>query len=624
MDSFEKEMRDCFLDEAISALEDVEKSFIALESDPNNRSVLDKIFRLAHNLKGSSRAVGLEGMGHFTHQFENFLIKIKNNEVPLNTTVVNILLECNDHLNEMIQKIRSEQESEIDSNPLIEKMNQTSFDSASAMSEINNNTSTLGVSETQEQNNLQSIEANKDENSIYIEEKEESYLETEFSEKINSSDATVNVNLENKSIAPIASEIKSEAIQGAKSNSSSAGPADENIRVSLSKVGSLINFVGEMVILQTVLKAQVAKSDSVLLKKTVRQLEKVTKEVQDISMGLRMLPIKNTFQKMHRIVRDTAKSLNKDIQLKLLGEETELDKSVLERISDPLVHLVRNSVDHGIESAEKRKSNGKPLQGEIVLSAYHQGGKLIIEVKDDGGGIDPTVIRKVAVQKGVIKDTDILTEEACINLIFAPGFSTKAEATDISGRGVGMDVVRTNIKNLGGDIQIITEKNIGTTFKIILPLTLAIIDGLVVKNKKERYVLPLAHVIETVRINPNDVKYASNLGEILMLRGSNLPIYHMSHLMGETSVQKFNETSIGVIVQSNGQPFVVIVDDIIGQSQVVVKQIGKEAQRSNGFTGTTILGDGKPSLILDVFEFKKTIDPKKANLAKSSWERGVA
>lgn len=620
MDSFEKEMRDCFLDEAVSALEDVEKCFIALEADPSNRGVLDKIFRLAHNLKGSSRAVGLEGMGHFTHQFENFLIRIKNNDVPLNTLVVNILLECNDHLNQMIQMIRNDQDSNLDSTNLINKMNQSDFSEMNSNITHNNVNNEIQLSsniETAAQGLIPSADAfsasegvteemtvadDEEQQPNYIDQSEEPFPLNTRSEKSDSVPSS-SANTEHNAVTT---------------------QSDENIRVSLSKVGSLINFVGEMVILQTVLKAQAEKSESLMLKKTVRQLEKVAKEIQDLSMGLRMLPIKNTFQKMHRIVRDTAKALNKDIQLKLTGEETELDKSVLERISDPLVHLVRNSADHGIESKEKRSKLGKPLQGEITLSAFHQGGKLVIEVRDDGGGIDPLTIRKVALQKGVIKESDNLTEDACINLIFAPGFSTKSEATDISGRGVGMDVVKTNIKNLGGDIQITTKINTGTTFKIILPLTLAIIDGLVVKNKKERYVLPLSHVIETVRINPSDVKFASNIGEILMLRGVNLPIYHMSHLIGDTSAQKFNETSIGIIVQSNGQPFVVIVDDIIGQSQVVVKQIGKEAQKSKGFTGTTILGDGRPSLIVDVFELKKSFDPKKSSVSKSIWEKGAA
>jgi two-component system chemotaxis sensor kinase CheA len=382
------------------------------------------------------------------------------------------------------------------------------------------------------------------------------------------------------------------------------GAVDESIRVSLSRVEKLLNFVGEMVILQAVLREQAADSNSHLLKRTVHQLGKVTKEVQDMSMSLRMVPLKPTFQKMQRIVRDTAGALGKTVQLILVGEDTELDKTVLERINDPLVHLVRNSVDHGVENADVRRSRGKTPDGHVTLSAYHQSGKLVIEVKDDGGGLDPEKLKNIATQKGILKPGAVLTEKEAYNLIFAPGFSTKAEVTDISGRGVGMDVVRTNIQELNGEIQIESEIGKGTTFKIFLPLTLAIIDGMVIKLGDERFVIPLSHVHESVKPNIEDIKFTTGMGEVFMLRGENLPMYRLSHLLGRKSTLESHEM-IAVVVRTGEIPFAILIDDIIGQYQVVIKQLGPEVQGIRGISGSTILGDGRPALILEPVDLVK-------------------
>jgi two-component system chemotaxis sensor kinase CheA len=388
---------------------------------------------------------------------------------------------------------------------------------------------------------------------------------------------------------------------------------DESIRISLARLEKLLNFVGEMVILQSMLREQAWSTNPQNLRKTVHQLSKVTKEVQDISMSLRMIPLKQTFQKMQRIVRDTSSILGKKVNFVITGEETELDKTVLENLGDPLVHLVRNAVDHGIESGEARKAAGKPEAGTVNLSAYHQSGSLIIDVQDDGGGLDAQKLQKKAVEKGLLKPGANLSEKDAFQLIFAPGFSTKAEATDISGRGVGMDVVRTNIEALQGDIQIDSTLGKGTRFRIRLPLTLAIIDALQVISGGERYVIPLAQVHESIRPPKNDLHVAAGLNEIFSLRGEHLPLYRLSGLLGKNTKGPDPWDAIAVVVRSGEHPFAVLVDDIVCQSQVVTKKLGAEHAGLAGFSGSAILGDGRPALILELSELitRKSSNPIK-------------
>jgi two-component system chemotaxis sensor kinase CheA len=381
---------------------------------------------------------------------------------------------------------------------------------------------------------------------------------------------------------------------------------EESIRVSLSRLEKLLNSVGELVILQSVLREQSQGFNPHLLRKTVHQMGKVTKEVQDISMSLRMVPLRQTFQKMQRIVRDTGNLLGKKVMLSTAGDDTELDKTVLEHISDPLVHLIRNACDHGIESPEKRIAAGKTETGFVALRAYHESGKLVIEVKDDGGGIDGERLQQKAVEKGILKPGARLTPQESIQLIFHPGFSTKAQVTEVSGRGVGMDVVKTNIEALQGEVLVETELGKGTTFKVILPLTLAIIDGMVVRNGSCRFVIPLSHVHETLRPTSKEVHSATGLGEVLMLRGENLPLYRLSQLLGQKrSQQDEAREQIAMVIRYTGQPFAVMVDDVLGQQQVVIKEVGAEIQSLQWMSGSAILGDGKPAIILEMNELVK-------------------
>lgn len=551
MDDFERELKLGFLDEAEQSIADVEQSFLCLETDPDNKENIDNIFRLAHNLKGSSKAVGFDQLGQFTHEFETFVLKVKNEELRVSSAVVSLLLKATDFVKLMITELRVDLDASISCDDILKEMKNFS---------------------------------DKPAPQVQTPVAEETVAET---------------------VIPAVEPVEQEPVNNIKAFQKKAKPAvakapvlDESIRVAGSKVEKLINAVGEMVILQSVLAQAKDGVNSQSFKKTMHQLSKVSKEIQDISMGLRMVPIKPIFQKMQRIVRDTAQVLNKNVNLTLLGEDSELDKNVLENISDPLVHLIRNSVDHGIESAEKRLEHGKSEQGNIELKAYHRSGKVVIEVIDDGGGLNPEFLRKKAIEKGILSESEILTEMECYKLVFRAGFSTKDKITEVSGRGVGMDVVRTNIEKLGGEIHVESTLHKGTTFRITLPLTLAIVDAMIATYSGQKYVLPLSHVFETLRPEPNQIYKEKNLGTVLLLRGENLPLYHLGDFFAQKR-QRSETSMIAMVFRNDNKPFAILVDDIIAQQPVVVKRLSDDMDGIIGISGTTILGDGKPCLILE-------------------------
>lgn len=594
MDDFERELKVGFLDEAKQSASDVEQCFLALETNPNDDENLNKIFRLAHNLKGSSKAVGFNEFGEFTHEFESFILKIKNKELSATPSAVNLLLRANDHVKEMIDGLMVDLEAK--------------FDSSSLLTEMQNFTdSTVVDVEIGEEPELQVPQKKSDVEILKTPHLEEFEL-TPPTENQNKFDVVENIvngtpllsavnNLE------IQDEEKIKPLEKTKNAGSATAPVDESLRVSLSKIEYLVNAVGEMVILQSGLKEQALLLNSPALKRIVQHLSKVSKEIQETSMGLRMVPIKPVFQKMQRIVRDTSLALKKDIDFKLDGENTDIDKTILERIGDPLVHLVRNSADHGIESAEIRKQNGKNPKGTVLLKAFHQSGRLIIEVSDDGGGLNPEKLKNKAIEKGLIPKDNKLTDKEAQNLIFAPGFSTKEQVTDVSGRGVGMDVVKTNIQELGGEVHIDSTVGKGTTFKIILPLTLAIVDAMILTYGNERFVIPINQVYETVKVT-NDILKESSLGNVLLLREENLPLYRLGDFFGLRTQNQITEM-IAIVIKASSKTFAFLVDDIIGQSQVVLKQLGPELQGIMGISGSTILADGKPALILEAQDLLK-------------------
>jgi len=424
-----------------------------------------------------------------------------------------------------------------------------------------------------------------------------------------------NAPAEELSIKEQTSETKAEAkpetavkpAKPAASKKASAKPAakgSSSIRVDTSKIDTLINMVGELVITQSMLSLvgenfELNRLDQ--LKNGLSQLERHTRELQESVMNIRMLPISFVFSRFPRLVHDLSTKLDKKIELVMVGEHTEVDKTVVELLSDPLVHLVRNSLDHGIEMPADRIEAGKPETGTITLEAYHRGGNIVIEVKDDGKGLNKDMLRAKAIEKGLIDEDAILTDKQTYELIFMAGFSTAEKLTDVSGRGVGMDVVRRNIQSLGGNIEIISELGKGSTIAIHLPLTLAIMDGQSIAVGDERFIVPLGAIIESINVNESMINRVAGRGETFRLRDEYLPIVRMHEIFDVKTAQATKLTEgLVVVVDGQGMRCGLFVDDLLGQQQVVIKSLEANYRKVEGVSGATILGDGSVALILDI------------------------
>ncbi|WP_426370390.1 chemotaxis protein CheA [Pseudocolwellia sp. HL-MZ7] len=376
-----------------------------------------------------------------------------------------------------------------------------------------------------------------------------------------------------------------------------------SIRVGVDKVDSLINLMGELVITQSMLTELGNDFDLSKVERLNRGLEQLlqnTKELQESVMRIRMLPISFAFNRFPRLIHDLSNKTGKQIELILKGEQTELDKTVMEQIGDPLVHLVRNAVDHGIEPTDVRLANGKPAQGTIILNAYHQGGSIVIEISDDGGGINREAVLEKAVEKGIVDAHTSLTDSQVFDLILEPGFSTAKELSDISGRGVGMDVVKKNIQSLGGRIQIESIEGQGSTFKVHLPLTLAILDGQLVRVGSETYIIPLITIVESLQAQSELINRVSGDMVLYRLREDNVPVLPMYQLFNLEAETKEVDGSLLVVVEAEDQKIGLMVDDLLAQQQVVIKSLNENYQQVEGISGATILGDGSVAMILDI------------------------
>lgn len=608
MDEFEKEVKLDFLTEALQLLDDSEQAFLALESDKHNADLMNQIFRLAHNLKGTSRAVGFGDVAEFTHEFENLILQLKEGKLEITDGIVSLLLECNDHVSVMIRMLNMDLNSRFDSKEIIEKIQ-------SALSGKLVAAAKPAAVEThhEEESNEESISA------------EDIALLQSFEDNLNAPAEVLSMEQKEKraesffpsekpAVAAAVTPIEGTVVQDQKKSAAVKGNnEDDSIRVSLARVEMLNNVVGELVIIQTVLNQHREEIENPLMLKSLSQLAKLSKEIQNISMSLRMVPLKQTLQKMQRIVRDTSKALDKKVTLELVGEETEIDKTVLEHLADPLVHIVRNAVDHGLESTEGRIAAGKDEAGVVTIKAFHEGNNLVIEISDDGKGINAKVIREKAIEKGVISANATMSEEEIVNLIFHPGFSTKSEVSEISGRGVGMDVVKTNIEKLSGEVKVITEIGKGSKFKVVLPLTLAIIEAMITKIGEERYIIPLGQVYESLSPTADIVHHVNGVGDCLKIRGEVIPLFKISKALQRNLNEKPLHEQIAIIVNTNERSFAVLVDDILHQQQVVIKKLGEEIKNQKGFMGSSILGDGRPAFILDLIElFAGSMKKKKS------------
>lgn len=386
--------------------------------------------------------------------------------------------------------------------------------------------------------------------------------------------------------------------------SNAESSSDSSVRVRTDRLDSLIDMIGELVIAQSMIAQDptVATSDDDQFGRKITHAGKIVRELQELSVGLRMVPLKSAFQKMARLVRDVAKKSGKQVEFITEGEDTEIDRNMVDIIADPLVHMIRNAVDHGIEKPDVREANGKEPTGVVSLAAYHAGGNVVVALRDDGKGLDRARILQKALERGLIGPDRVLTDSEVFGLIFAPGFSTADQVTDLSGRGVGMDVVKRNIESLRGRVDIASEAGAGSTFSIRLPLTLAITDGMTVRVADERYILPTVNIEMSFRPQPDALFTVSGRGEMVMQRGELLPIVRLHRLFNIGGAEQDPTNALLVIVGFGEQRCALLVDELLGQQQAVAKSLGDGIGKVHGISGGAILGDGRVGLILDAGE----------------------
>ncbi len=565
-----------FYEEAAEHLSSMEESLLKLERNPESTGLIATIFRGAHSIKGGSGMVGLQDIADFTHGMENMLDLMREGEMTTTPDRVALLLRATDTLGrlinatqegcavpEEIDAIIAEVEAQIHGN----NTHGATADAAEAVAEAN------------EEPTAAPKEAVSEIESATVLKPEEERLESTKTE------APINAGA-----APAARS------HGASSESSS-------IRVSVEKVDELINLVGELSIVQSMIDQAVRDQGlgtTPVLQESLQSLQRSTRELQERVMSVRMIPVATLFRRFPRVVRDLGALTGKQVSVEISGEDTELDKQVIEQLSDPLTHLVRNAIDHGIEPPEDRVKLGKPAEGRLRLSACHEGGNVILDVQEDGRGLNGELIRRKAVEKGLIRPEENLTPEQVRSLIFLPGFSTAAKITDISGRGVGLDVVKQNIEKLNGSIHVNSEPGKGTHFRIQLPLTLAILDGLTVQVGDEVYILPMLSVVESFRPKEADVVRVVGQRELVMVRGETIPLIRLHDVFGTTARHSDPCRGLVVMVEHLQQRVGLLVDDLLGQVQAVMKSLDRNYRKVDGLSGATILGNGSIALILDV------------------------
>ncbi len=612
-----------FLIESTELLEQLDQDLVALEERPDDLDLLNRIFRAAHTIKGSSGFLGFTQISQLTHHMEDVLNKLRKGEMVVTPTIMDVILESVDKLKLLLDEVRNGTSGTVDVSDVEAKL-KAILEGKTEEEIEQEKKETTEKEEQKEQKEKGSIATVRDEEALKVgesekesrveeqEERKEDKLGSGREEVVSESEGD-NKKEQSQPDSAAKSVTQSESsktkAQNQPKRASGVSSIDETIRVDVRRLDVLMNLVGELVLVRNRLGQLAEKIDAQVedtslvdaFNNALVQLGFVTTEMQLSVMKTRMLPIQRVFNKFPRMVRDLCREMKKEIDLVIHGEDTELDKSVIEHIGDPLIHILRNAVDHGIEPPDERERLGKPRRGTIILSAYQEGDHIVIEVTDDGRGIDVQKVARKALEKGIIKEEDLqhMGETDILNLIFMPGFSTAERITDVSGRGVGMDVVKTNIEKLNGIIEMETEVGKGTTLRIKLPLTLAIIQALMVLSNQEIYAIPLASVQEIIHIEEGQV-YTIDQQAVVKVRDMVIPLMCLEEIFGEP--EKIEETArhyvviIGVAEKRLG----LLVSDLLGQQEVVIKSLGGYLTNIPGIAGATIMGDGRVCLILDI------------------------
>lgn len=653
-----------FFEESFEGLEIMESELLELVLNDPDIEAINKIFRAAHSIKGGSGSFGFTDVTNFTHVLETLLDEVRAGKHKLIQDEVNLLLTSVDCLRDMLSASRdgndidkenvqsiqndlervlgndspNETSSEKDnkengnSNENVQTVSDWGIDFLPHINLFQTGNDPLRMFRELEEFGELTAEVNISKLPHFDEyDVEESYLSWSLLLKTDASedkikevfewveddcDLTIGIikkqetiEVENESDKSPEAGVatgerrKSEDRRKATDRRGTASSESTSIRVNTDKIDALINMVGELVITQSMLSQFSEDFDVGNIDKLcdgLKQLERNTRELQENVMQIRMLPISFSFNRFPRLVHDLSSKLNKKIELKLTGEATELDKTVMEKIGDPMVHLVRNSIDHGIEMPEERLAAGKPETGVLHLNAYHEGGNIVIDIEDDGAGLNKERILQKAKERGLVKEDEVLSDDKINELVFRAGFSTAEQVSDVSGRGVGMDVVRRNIHDLGGVVEIKSEEGKGSTFTIRLPLTLAILDGQLIRVGNHTYIIPLVSIIESLQTSRDHTKSIAGDAELYRLRDEYIPVVRLHSVFNIQCDSKKLDDGLLVVVEAEGHKVGLFVDDLLAQQQVVIKSLETNFQKVEGVSGATILGDGTVAMILDV------------------------
>ncbi|MFP6185525.1 chemotaxis histidine kinase/response regulator CheAY2 [Helicobacter pylori] len=640
MDDLQEIMED-FLIEAFEMNEQLDQDLVELEHNPEDLDLLNRIFRVAHTIKGSSSFLNLNILTHLTHNMEDVLNRARKGEIKITPDIMDVVLRSIDLMKTLLVTIR---DTGSDTNNGKENEIEEAVKQLQAITSQNleGTKETSGTKETPQKENKEEAKGENKENKAKTPTAENPASDNPLADEpdldyANMSAEEVEAEIErllNKrqeadkerraqkkqeakqevtptKEAPKApkTETKAKAKADTEENKAPSIGVEQTVRVDVRRLDHLMNLIGELVlgknrlirIYGDVEERYDGEKFLEELNQVVSSISAVTTDLQLAVMKTRMQPVGKVFNKFPRMVRDLSRELGKSIELIIEGEETELDKSIVEEIGDPLIHIIRNSCDHGIEPLEERRRLNKPETGKVQLSAYNEGNHIVIKISDDGKGLDPVMLKEKAIEKGVISERDAegMSDREAFNLIFKPGFSTAKVVSNVSGRGVGMDVVKTNIEKLNGIIEIDSEVGVGTTQKLKIPLTLAIIQALLVGVQEEYYAIPLSSVLETVRISQDEI-YTVDGKSVLRLRDEVLSLVRLSDIFKVDAILESNSDVYVVIIGLADQKIGVIVDYLIGQEEVVIKSLGYYLKNTRGIAGATVRGDGKITLIVDV------------------------
>ncbi len=663
-----------FYEESFEGLEIMEAELLNLDLGDFGPETINTIFRAAHSIKGGAGTFGLQEVAAFTHVMETLLDEVRSNQRGLDQDLINLLLRSADCVKSMLIASKNEEEYDKQEVQQVKEALERHIDAAPAEHGTDGPHEAVEAVARQAYRiqfrpGLNLLKTGNDPLRLFRELEELGELEVRvcdrdlpaFSEYVSdecylSWELVLYGAVQRAQIEEVFTWVEDECelhietlqperkdaaqpdarVQRAEEKTAQAAPRKQktakikeqnSIRVGIDKVDSLINMVGELVITQSML-GQLGKDFEMdrldRLLDGLAQLERNTRELQESVMRIRMLPISFAFNRFPRLVHDLNQQLGKKVELRLCGEQTELDKTVLEKIVDPLVHLVRNSVDHGIESPERRVAKGKPETGVVELNAYHKGGNIVIEISDDGAGLDKEKIRSKALERGLISDDEELTDEQIYDLIFQPGFSTADRVSDVSGRGVGMDVVRKNIRALSGVVEVRSVPDQGSVFTIKLPLTLAIMDGQLIQIGDQIYIVPLVSIIESLQIKEALVNSITDKACVYKLRDDYIEIIHLYKVF---DIEANNKEVVGgllVVVEADGKKVGLLVDDLLDQQQVVIKSLETNYKRVSGISGATILGDGTVAMILDIQGLVELAHSKKSTAGGQQYVSEVA